>query len=85
MRHMNIQNRKMFCYLLYFRLTGDEKHYHRAVKFAEFIVSREFAGYLEKPDSPYSLYEGLAGTACFLIDILQPQKASFPLYDINVA
>ena len=34
------------------------------------------------PDTPYSLYEGLAGTACFYNDLLHPNNASFPFMNI---
>lgn len=33
-------------------------------------------------DYPFSLYLGLAGDICFLIDLLQPQKAAFPGYEV---
>jgi len=33
-------------------------------------------------DTPYSLMEGDAGTICFLNDLLYPEKALFPCYDI---
>ena len=29
-----------------------------------------------------SLYEGTAGTACFLADVLNPEDAEFPFFDI---
>jgi hypothetical protein len=35
-----------------------------------------------RPDRPLSLYEGLAGTLCYLVDLLQPHKAEFPLYPV---
>ena len=68
----------LFCY----RLTSDEKYLHRALKFAEFLLTDEFQHGARTPDTPYSLYEGLAGTMCFLTDLLQPQKAEFPLFDV---
>jgi hypothetical protein len=34
------------------------------------------------PDSPYSLMEGLGGTLCFLVDVLQPEKARFPGFEL---
>lgn len=71
-----------YVFLLLYRLTNDNKYLHRAVKFAEFLLSDEFNKAARTPDEPYSLYEGLAGTACFLIDLLQPQKAEFPFFDV---
>ncbi|WAR07557.1 LANC3-like protein [Mya arenaria] len=70
-----------YVFLLLYRLTGDEKHLYRALKFAEFLFSHEFQG-ARIPDSPYSLYEGWAGTVCFLADLLQPQNAEFPLFNV---
>lgn len=71
-----------YVFLLLYRLTGDPKHLHRAVKFAEFLTTPMFQQHARTPDSPYSLYEGWAGTVCFLADLLQPQKAEFPLFDV---
>ena len=33
---------------------------------------------LQRPDRPLSLFEGLAGTAYFLQDMLAPEEAAFP-------
>ena len=67
---------------MYFIFAGDPKHLHRAVKFAEFLTTPMFQQNAKTPDSPYSLYEGWAGTVCYLADLLQPQKAEFPLFDV---
>ena len=72
-----------YVFLLLYRLTSDEKHIHRALKFAEFTQSDEFKSKARRPDNPYSLYEGLAGTVCFLTDLLQPQRAEFPFFDVH--
>lgn len=38
------------------------------------------------PDHPHSLYEGLAGAACFLADlVVDPSTAAFPLYELPAA
>ncbi|XP_041350633.1 lanC-like protein 3 [Gigantopelta aegis] len=71
-----------YVFLLLFRLTGDQKHLHRAQQFAEFMFSHEFQSGARTPDSPFSLYEGWAGSVCFLADLLQPEKAAFPFFDI---
>lgn len=70
-----------YVHLLLFRLTGDTKHFYRAVKFAEFLESDVFIRESQTPDRPFSLFEGIAGTVCFLIDLLQPEKAEFPFMD----
>ncbi|KAL5009684.1 hypothetical protein ScPMuIL_011989 [Solemya velum] len=70
-----------YVFLLLFRLTGDQKHLHRALRFAEFLFTPEFQETARTPDSPLSLYEGWAGTLCFLADLLNPEKAQFPFFD----
>ncbi|XP_064615891.1 LOW QUALITY PROTEIN: lanC-like protein 3 [Liolophura sinensis] len=71
-----------YVFLLLFRLTKDPKYLYRAQKFAEFIFTPDFKSGARRPDTPYSLYEGWAGTACFLGDLLQPDKAEFPFFDV---
>lgn len=55
---------------------------NRAIKFGEFIFTEECIEGSRRPDNPYSLYEGLAGTVCYLIDLIQPEKANFPFLDV---
>ncbi|XP_025415141.1 lanC-like protein 3 isoform X2 [Sipha flava] len=71
-----------YVFLLLYRLTGDKKHLNRALKFGEFIFTDECIQRSRKPDHLYSLYEGLAGTVCYLTDLIQPEKASFPFLDV---
>ncbi|CAG5126354.1 unnamed protein product [Candidula unifasciata] len=71
-----------YVFLLLYRLTGNKKYLHRANQFANFILTQEFQTGARTPDNPYSLYEGLAGTVCFLMDLLQPEKAAFPFFDV---
>ena len=71
-----------YVFLLLYRMTADEKHLHRAIRFAEFIETEEFKHGSRRPDSPFSLYEGLAGTMCYLVDVLQPHRAEFPFFDV---
>ena len=71
-----------YVFLLMFRLTGDNRYLHRANKFAEFLQDQQFLSEASTPDCPWSLYEGLAGTLCFVADLLQPDKAHFPFFDI---
>ena len=71
-----------YVFLLLYRLTADEKHLHRAIQFAEFMYTDEFGKSARTPDSPYSLYEGLAGTVCYLADLIQPNKAEFPFFNV---
>ncbi|CAG2202342.1 LanC-like protein 3 homolog,LanC-like protein 3 [Mytilus edulis] len=71
-----------YVFLLLFRLTNDKKYLHRALMFAEFMFTAEFKEQAKVPDSPYSLYEGWAGTICFLSDLMQPDKAEFPFSNV---
>lgn len=70
-----------YVFLLLYRLTNNDSYLHRALKFAEFMQTPEFRE-ARTPDSPYSLYEGLAGTVCFLTDLMQPHRAHFPFFDV---
>ncbi|CAK1550721.1 unnamed protein product [Leptosia nina] len=69
-------------FLLLYRLTGDDKYLHRAKSFADFMNTDEFLRDARLPDNPESLYEGTAGTVCYLSDILIPDKAEFPFQDV---
>ena len=75
-----------YVFLLLYRLVDDpflkSKYLHRAQMFAEFMLTEEFNKYARRPDKPYSLYEGLSGTVCFLVDLIQPDKAMFPFFDV---
>lgn len=73
-----------YSHLLLFRLTGDSKHLYRAKKFAEFLENKEFVDKSRNPDRPFSLFEGLSGTICFLIDVLQPESAEFPFMNVHI-
>ena len=69
-------------HLLVYRLTNDEKYLYRAYKFAEFLKTDLFKTEARIPDSPYSLFEGLAGTVCFILDLLDPGNSEFPLIPV---
>ncbi|KAI5706251.1 hypothetical protein M8J76_011573 [Diaphorina citri] len=71
-----------YAFLLLYRLTKDEQYLHKAYLFANFMLSDDFKRNARMPDAPFSLYEGLAGTACFFIDLMQPEKAAFPFMDV---
>lgn len=70
-----------YVFLLLYRLTGDAKHLHRAIQFANFMFTEEFSK-ARTPDRPLSLYEGIAGTVCLLADLMQPEQAHFPFFDV---
>ncbi len=70
-------------HLVLYRLTGDGKYLERARKFAEFLRTGEFRSQARIPDRPFSLFEGLGGTVCFISDLMcAPALAEFPLFPI---
>ena len=71
-----------YVFLLLFRLTKEDQYLYRAQKFSEFVQTEEFQQGARTPDSPYSLYEGLAGTVCFYADLLNPSTAAFPFFEV---
>ncbi|KRY10622.1 LanC-like protein 2 [Trichinella patagoniensis] len=66
-----------YAFLAMYQLTDDLKYLHRALKFAEWIFDYGKHG-CRIADRPYSLYEGLAGTIYYLVDLLKPKEAAFP-------
>lgn len=70
-----------YVFLTLYRLTGNPLHLHRALQFMSFLFTAEFKS-ARTPDCPYSLYEGLAGTVCFLTDLMNPEKSEFPFFNI---
>ena len=75
-----------YIHLLCYRLATDEimkeKYLYRARKFCEFLTSSTFQ-HARTPDCPWSLYEGWAGTICFIFDLINdPSKAEFPFSNV---
>lgn len=68
--------------LIMYRHTQEMRYLLRAVRFAEFLTDERFRSGARQPDRPYSMYEGIAGTICFLCDLLEPEKATFPFMEI---
>ncbi|XP_022214380.1 lanC-like protein 3 homolog [Drosophila obscura] len=71
-----------YVFLLLFRLTNEMMYHYRALKFMELLTNPVFQEQARMPDRPQSLFEGMAGTVCFLIDLLDPERASFPFMDV---
>ncbi|KAI9589084.1 hypothetical protein GQX74_007253 [Glossina fuscipes] len=71
-----------YVFLLLYRLTHEPKYLYRAVKYMELLTNSEFKQRARTPDRPHSLFEGVAGTVCFLIDLLDPEQAQFPFMDV---
>ncbi|XP_015603039.1 uncharacterized protein LOC107271495 [Cephus cinctus] len=71
-----------YTFLYLFQETKDTKHLYRACKFAEWCM--DYGTHQNRiPDRPFSLFEGLAGTIYFLIDLGEPMLAKFPGYTLN--
>lgn len=71
-----------YVFLLLYRLTKEDQYLYRAQKFSEFMQTEEFQKGARTPDSPFSLYEGLAGTVCFYANLLNPSEAVFPFFEV---
>lgn len=72
-----------YAFLLMYRLTKEPKYMYRAKKFMRFLTEQEFLDDARTPDRPYSLFEGISGTVCFLIDLLDVENAAFPFMDVH--
>ncbi|OTF70175.1 lanC-like protein 2-like protein [Euroglyphus maynei] len=70
-----------YAFLRLYRLTNDERHLHRAIKFTEWCCHYGQHG-CRTPDRPYSLMEGMAGTLYFFLDIINPFEARFPAFQL---
>jgi hypothetical protein len=72
-----------YALLAMWRATSEAVYLHRAVQFALFCASEAGRALHGVPDAPLSLFEGLAGTVCFLTDVLRPEQACFPGYELR--
>ncbi|KAK4884039.1 hypothetical protein RN001_000310 [Aquatica leii] len=71
-----------YVFLLLYRLTNEQKYLHRANVFAQFMETEDFKRQARVPDNPFSLFEGIAGTVCFLGDLTMPSQAAFPFFNV---
>ena len=75
-----------YVFLSLFRTLGGQQHLFRAQQFASFLYqhARAFigSGEMHGGDRPYSLFEGLAGTACLFFDLTKPEMSRFPAYEL---
>lgn len=69
-------------------MTGNEEYLYRAKAFACFLLDRAqnliSEGKMHGGDRPYSLFEGLGGMAYTCLDMVDPQMAKFPGYELWV-
>ncbi|XP_043252917.1 lanC-like protein 2 isoform X1 [Colletes gigas] len=70
-----------YTFLCLFQQTKDVKYLYRACQFAAWCIDYG-THQTRSPDRPFSLFEGLAGTIYFLIDMLNPLSAKFPAYTL---
>ncbi|KAI1716466.1 lanthionine synthetase c-like protein domain-containing protein [Ditylenchus destructor] len=71
-----------YAFLLLYRITSEEEYLSKAKVFAMIAMNPGFLDNANTPDDPYSLFEGLAGTLCYLTDMLEPMRAQFPMVPI---
>lgn len=73
-----------YAFLHLYQLTRDAKHLYRAGKFAQYYF--EHNNLINwRADSPASLFEGYAGLAYFLSDLLNPNEAKFPAFQLTTS
>ena len=71
-----------YAMLRLFRLTRDAKWLHRACAIGDYMLSDDVVARSRTPDNPVSLFEGSAGAALFLADVLRPNVATLPLFEL---
>lgn len=73
---------KAYAFLAMYKRTKKNLYLHRAIKFAEWCC--DFGKHdCPNPEFPCSLFEGLAGAVYFLSDILNPETACFPAFELT--
>lgn len=70
-----------YAFLRMYQLTRELKYLHRAAKFAEWCFDYGHHN-CRIADRPFSLFEGMAGTICYMADLLEPGKAAFPAFQL---
>ncbi|XP_061367256.1 lanC-like protein GCR2 isoform X2 [Gastrolobium bilobum] len=75
-----------YVFLSLYRLTGNVEYLYRAKAFSCFLLDRAqkliSEGKMHGGDRPYSLFEGLGGMAYTFLDMVEPQVAKFPGYEL---
>lgn len=75
-----------YVFLSLYRLTGNKEYLYRAKGFSCFLLDRAqkliVKGKMHGGDRPYSLFEGLGGMANTFLDMVDPQVARFPGYEL---
>lgn len=73
-----------YAFIHLYQLTRDFKHLYRAGKFAQYYFEHSDK-ITWRADSPASLFEGYAGLAYFLSDLLDPNEAKFPAFQLTTS
>ena len=75
-----------YALLAAYRVSRDPRWLHRAVVFGVCVGDDAVCARQRTPDNPFSLFEGLAGSACFLRDLSESRflGAGLPLYEVEV-
>ncbi|KAJ8769679.1 hypothetical protein K2173_005282 [Erythroxylum novogranatense] len=71
-----------YSFLSLYRLTGEPIYEERAMAFASFLYHNATELVSVGHENGYSLFQGLAGTACLWFDVLVPRTSRFPGYEI---
>jgi hypothetical protein len=71
-----------YAFLSLYRASNEVVWLHRAIEFGLFCAGETGRSLHGVPEYPLSLYEGLAGTACFLSDLLRPEASWMPGYEL---
>lgn len=75
-----------YAFLSLYRLTRERIYEERAKAFAGFLYNNAIklatVGHAPGTDHAYSLFQGLAGTACLWFDLMVPENSTFPGYEL---
>ncbi|KAH7851958.1 hypothetical protein Vadar_018861 [Vaccinium darrowii] len=71
-----------YAFLSLYRLTGDGVYIEQAKAFASFLYHNARKLHSQRVEHNYSLFQGLAGTACLWFDLLAPRSSKFPGYEL---
>ncbi|KAF8411424.1 hypothetical protein HHK36_003973 [Tetracentron sinense] len=75
-----------YAFLSLYRLTGESIYEERGKAFACFLHHNSTKlvtiGHARGADHAYSLFQGLAGTACLWFDVVSPKNSSFPGFEL---
>ena len=71
-----------YAFIALLHATRDRKYAYRASMFAKWIFDYGKHS-CRRPDRPYSLFEGLAGTLLFLYEMDDLKAARFPAFDLT--